>query len=205
MSVSTLYKRALVRYPVLVQSVQSGLLMGAGDVIAQGFIERKDWKSFDGMRAFKFFGIGFCVGGPGLRKWYGVLDRHVSSAGGSKAMTTLKKVALDQLIFAPIFLGTLIGTIGLLQGHNVAEIRHKLHHEYGDILLTNYYIWPWVQLANFYLVPLNYQVLLVQSVAVFWNTYLSWKTNQSEGAKHGTVKTVAHEPLSGGAEETVAT
>lgn len=62
MSLSTLYKRALVRYPVLVQSVQSGLLMGAGDVIAQGFIERKDWQSFDGMRAFKFFGIGFCVG-----------------------------------------------------------------------------------------------------------------------------------------------
>ncbi|XP_321299.5 protein Mpv17 [Anopheles gambiae] len=206
MSLSTLYKRALVRYPVLVQSVQSGLLMGAGDVIAQGFIERKDWQSFDGMRAFKFFGIGFCVGGPGLRKWYGVLDRHIGTKGGSKAVTTLKKVALDQIVFAPIFLGTLIGTIGLLQGHNLAEIRHKLRHEYGDILLTNYYIWPWVQLANFYLVPLNYQVLLVQSVAVFWNTYLSWKTNLGEAGpgKPGTVKSIAHEPLPAAGEESVA-
>ncbi|KAL1380476.1 hypothetical protein pipiens_014164 [Culex pipiens pipiens] len=62
MSLSSLYKRALVKYPVLMQSVQSGILMGTGDVIAQTLVEKRQFNQLDGMRAIRFFGIGFVIG-----------------------------------------------------------------------------------------------------------------------------------------------
>lgn len=189
------YKRALQKYPMLMQSVQAGALMGGGDLIAQHFIEKKRPDQLNLKRTLQFAGMGlfvvstrtfiYCISvanpllfsqGPGLRYWYGFLERSIT--GRSTAIRTVKKVLVDQLCCSPVFLATFISVVGALQGQNVEGIQRKLKQEYMDVLVTNYYVWPVVQLANFSLVPLNYQVLFVQVVAIFWNTYLSWKTNQ---------------------------
>lgn len=119
--------------------------------------------------------IGF-AGGLGLRKWYGVLNNTFSKSS-NKTANAIKKMAMDQIVFAPIFIGVLISAIGSLQGNTPAQIKGKLEREYPDILRNNYKLWPAVQLINFTFVPLNYQVLLVQIVAVLWNTYISFATN----------------------------
>ncbi|KAG8536005.1 hypothetical protein GDO81_027301 [Engystomops pustulosus] len=66
--------------------------------------------------------------------------------------------------------------LGLLPSYLV--LSHFLQ-DYKDALITNYYIWPAVQIANFYFIPLHYRLAVVQVVAIIWNSYLSWKANQA--------------------------
>ncbi|XP_006612128.1 protein Mpv17 [Apis dorsata] len=166
-------RRVVTRYPIIIQATQAGILMALGDQIAQNFIEQKKFKELDFLRTAQFGSIGFFITGPVTRTWYGILDKYIGSKTG---IAVLKKVACDQLIFAPAGLGIVLTTVGLLQGKDFEQIKTKLSNEYLDILLNNYKIWPIIQLINFYFIPLQYQVLLVQSVAILWNTYVSYKT-----------------------------
>ncbi|CAG5018351.1 unnamed protein product [Parnassius apollo] len=145
------YQTLLNKRPYLVQAIQTGTLMGAGDFISQTVIEKKSVKYVDYKRTLRFSSIGFFVGGPALRAWYGFLNKYV----GSKA------------------------SVGIMQGKSLENIENDIKYNYLEVLKTNYYIWPVVQIINFYYVPLQYQVLIVQTVALFWNTYLSWKTNRN--------------------------
>ncbi|XP_011871962.1 PREDICTED: protein Mpv17 isoform X2 [Vollenhovia emeryi] len=146
--------------------------MGLGDQIAQNFIDNS--KSIDFVRTMQFAGIGLCISGPATTTWYRVLDRYIGSKGHSVA---IKKVACDQTFFAPSFLAVLLVTIGICQGKDIEGLKIKMANEYTEILTNNYKLWPMVQLVNFSLVPLHYQTLVVQSVALLWNSYVSYRTS----------------------------
>nr|XP_028581205.1 protein Mpv17 isoform X3 [Podarcis muralis] len=100
---------------------------------------------------------------------------------GHSSRRTLKMMAIGFCFvagFAPCFLGSFLAVAGALNGLSLEENWGKIKRDYTDALITNYYIWPAVQVANFYFVPLNYRLAVVQCVAIVWNAYLSWKANQ---------------------------
>lgn len=179
-NIPKIYNKSLIRYPYLTQSIQVSLMMGGSDIIAQTLIEKNSLKSLNIRRTLEFSCIGFCLVGPCLRYWYGKLDRLPLQIVWQK---TIIKVLCDQILFAPIFIGIFITTLSFIQGNNFNNTKERLINEYPNILIGNYIIWPLAQLINFRLIPLNYQVVFVQMIAIIWNTYLSLKLghkNQKE-------------------------
>lgn len=171
------YHIILNKYPLCTQAVQTGILMGVGDFISQKWIEGKSLEKIEWKRTARFFGLGVIFMGPVLQTWYRFLDRKFHRG---TLKITLKKVALDQLLFSPCIITSLMFINGTLQNITWQENVNKWKSDFKDILIGNYMLWPGVQIANFYIVPLNYQVTVVQTVALIWNSYLSWKFHSVE-------------------------
>uniref|UniRef100_A0A8D1BHC5 Mitochondrial inner membrane protein Mpv17 n=2 Tax=Sus scrofa TaxID=9823 RepID=A0A8D1BHC5_PIG len=150
-------------------------LMGLGDVISQQLVERRGLQEHQTGRTLTMVSLGCGFVGPVVGGWYKVLDRLIP---GTTKVDALKKMLLDQGGFAPCFLGCFLPLVGTLNGLSAQDNWAKLRRDYPDALITNYYLWPAVQLANFYLVPLHYRLAVVQCVAVIWNSYLSWKAHR---------------------------
>ncbi|XP_074676558.1 mitochondrial inner membrane protein Mpv17 isoform X2 [Strix aluco] len=170
--------RLLARRPWAAQALTAGALMGAGDMIAQQLVERRGLRRHRGRRTLKMMAIGFCFvlpQGPVVGGWYKILDRLIP---GSTKVVAVKKMLLDQGAFAPCFLGCFLAVTGAMNGLSAQENWSKIQQDYTDALLTNYCIWPPVQIGNFYFVPLQHRLAVVQCVAIVWNCYLSWKANR---------------------------
>ncbi|NXI20203.1 MPV17 protein, partial [Irena cyanogastra] len=159
----------------------AGALMGAGDVIAQQLVEQRGLHGHHCPRTLKMMGIGFCfvphcTGGLGWAFWQRL--PMASRAPSSTRSSARAGAPVSQGAFAPCFLGCFLAVTGATNGLSVQENWSKIQQDYMDALMTNYCIWPPVQIANFYFVPLQHRLAVVQCVAIVWNCYLSWKANR---------------------------
>ena len=105
--------------------------------------------------------------------WYRILNKRVVMR--NKNAELVARVACDQFIFAPVFLGIFLSSMAVLEGSDPKE---NLRKNYSMALKSNYLVWPWVQLANFKFVPLEHRVTFVNTIAIGWNCYLSWLSNR---------------------------
>ncbi|XP_055913172.1 mpv17-like protein [Eupeodes corollae] len=167
-----IYRQALHKYPTTTQSVQVSLLMASSDIIAQCGVEKTPFDKINWLRTGQFSCMGLFFVGPTLKIWFGRLEAIVSPH--QKAwQRSVKKVAIDQILWAPFFIGSFTVVLGVVQGLKPNEIKERLQTDYVEVLKSNYKLWPAAQLVNFALIPLNFQVVFAQTVAVLWNIYLS--------------------------------
>ncbi|ORY96237.1 integral membrane protein mpv17 pmp22 family [Syncephalastrum racemosum] len=167
----SLYNKALSRRPILVQSLTTAFLFGTGDVIAQQAVERKGFSNHEYMRTARMAAFGGIVAGPVLSNWYRFLEQRVT--GKTPFQSLIKKVATDQFLCAPIFIGVFFSAQGVFEGKSILQIKEKLQTSYVDAVIGNYKLWPMVQLVNFYFTPLYYRLMVSNLVSLGWNAYLS--------------------------------
>ncbi|CAM9873530.1 unnamed protein product, partial [Laminaria digitata] len=125
-------------------------------------------------RAARFTLVGAVWVAPVLHTWFGFLTRRFP---GTAASTVVKRVALDQLVFAPVFLASFLSIVMLLDG-NAAKIAPKLRADYTATVASNWGYWIPAQIVNFRFVAPAYQVLYANCVGFFWNIYLSYQANK---------------------------
>jgi len=167
------YQARLAARPLLTPSITTLILFATGDVAAQQLVERRGAAAHDAARTARMALYGGVVFGPAATLWFRVLQRHVVVASSANA-TIAARVACDQLLFAPTFIGVFLGSMAVLEGASPAD---KLRRNYWDALRANYMIWPFVQGVNFKLVPLEHRVLFVNFISIGWNCYLSYLAN----------------------------
>ncbi|CAH9050250.1 unnamed protein product [Cuscuta europaea] len=167
----TWYLSLLEKYPVWTKAISSALLNCIGDFICQFLTDHK--QSFDGMRTFRFTFLGLVLVGPSLHIWYLYLSRLVTTAGASGAFLRL---LLDQLIFAPFFIGVFLSTLATLEGQP-SHVIPKLQQVWSSAVLANWQLWIPFQFFNFRFVPQQFQVLAANFISLIWNMILSYKAH----------------------------
>jgi Mpv17 / PMP22 family len=136
-----------------------------------------DWR-----RTGRFGILGTLLVAPTVHVWYNQLHRFTSNLSISSSPWRLlaSRVAIDQLLFAPAFTAVWLVALRMLeQGHPKHIEWESLRASVPDIVVANWALWVPAQLVNFAVVPLKFQVLYSNVVALAWNVYLSYTTSSN--------------------------
>jgi hypothetical protein len=133
---------------------------------------------FDFERLTRFMAYGFLMA-PVQFVWFGQLTKWFPITSKSGTVPALKRVALDQLMFAPVGLSCFFTFMTVAEGGGRKDIVRKFQDVYLSSLRANYVLWPAVQILNFRVMPLQFQIPFVSTVGIAWTAYLSL-TNSSE-------------------------
>lgn len=113
---------------------------------------------FDFERLIRFMAYGFMMA-PLQHKWFGFLEKTFPLAGGRATASAFKRVAFDQLLFAPCGLAAFFTFMTVAEGGGKRAVVRKFQDVYIPALKANYMVWPAVQMLNFRVMPIQFQIV----------------------------------------------
>jgi protein Mpv17 len=124
---------------------------------------------FDFERLTRFMAYGFCMA-PVQFKWFQFLGRVFPMTKTSAFGPAMKRVAFDQLIFAPFGVGMFFTVMTVAEGGGRRAVANKLRDMYIPTLKANFIVWPAVQIVNFRLMPVQFQLVSAADPLHPWTT-----------------------------------
>lgn len=139
-------------------------------------LSKKVPPTFDFERLTRFMAYGFIMS-PVQYKWYAFLNRSFPLTKQSGIAPALKRVAFDQLMFAPIGthfqsesycgrktkvqagLACFFTFMTVAEGGGRRAVARKFQDVYLPALKANFMLWPAVQILNFRAIPLPFQIV----------------------------------------------
>lgn len=180
MTILSFYTTSLRTHPKLTNSLSTGFLFGSGDIIAQ-FIQSDNNKKYDSKRTIRAVIYGSLIFSFIGDKWYKILStlkfpgKPLQNKNLNQIRNGVTRMSIDQLGFAPIGIPIYYSVMSILENKDIHGIKRKLEDNWLDTLRVNWMIWPVFQLFNLTLIPVQHQLLSVNILSIFWNTYLSMR------------------------------
>jgi hypothetical protein len=150
---------------------------------------------FDFERTIRFMSYGFIMS-PLQHRWFKFLSATFPMSKTSTWLPALKRVAFDQFLFAPAGLACFFTFMTVAEGGGKRAVQKKFQDIYVPALKANWLVWPTVQIVNFRIMPIQYQIVgiarlrqfqaltllpAIRLVGIAWTAYLSL-TNSAEDA-----------------------
>lgn len=179
-----LYKAALVAHPLVTKSLTSSCIMSASDVVCQEVVSRakpvEDRPSkLDTTRVLHVAITGSLWSGPITHYWYIVLEKMYSAIAKafnihSPAVGLIVKLILDSTIFSTVTITGYFIVRSFLEGTGIEGATKKLKTRFISTLFGAWRFWPMANAVNFWFVPMQFRVLYMNVLSLFWTGWLTY-------------------------------
>lgn len=166
------YNNFVIKYPLFAMALTTGTTMAIGNVISQTMIEHRKLIDLDLSRTFRFAAFGYFVGGPFVRYWYYGLEKLFSNG----RLKPIKMMFADQTIAAPLLNAAMLFYIPLVSGKSFDETKLRFFADFPTVMKANYFVWPMIQMTNFYFIPVQHRVLYANICSIIWSTFTAFIT-----------------------------
>jgi protein Mpv17 len=133
----------------------------------------------DYLRTVQVAVTGFFWSGPITHFWYAVLEKLYGLIAGvfnihNPVAGLCVRVALDSAIFSPMVITGYFTVRAFLEGNGLAGAKKKLTSLFKSTLFGAWKFWPIANAFNFWFVPLQFRVLYMNVLSLFWSGYLTY-------------------------------
>ena len=166
----------LTRNPFASQCVLVAVLACLSDVIAQ-LLEGSRLPTLDLTRTWRFAAFRALIATPIYLSWLSFMERCVEQRASASRLPSgvypLLKMCLDQGLYTPTYQGFFYIALATAEGQSLGEGWRRAMHMLPRTMPYAWAFWCPIQACNFWLVPMRWRVLAMNTANVFWNIAMS--------------------------------